>query len=75
MNKLKISTLALSVLMALLVAGCTGGDQPSSHSEDLKTSRYVQAFADPDNGCEYFTTMDGGMYPRLNKNGSHFGCN
>jgi hypothetical protein len=50
-------------LIMLLIIGCEG-----------ETSRYIQSFADPANGCEYFTSMDGGMYPRLNRDGSHFGC-
>lgn len=71
---MKHKTLVVA-LIALLVVGCSGGSEPSSDSGKLKFSRYVQAFSDPDNGCEYFSTMDGGLYPRLNKDGSHFGCN
>lgn len=65
----------IAALIALLCVGCMGGgDNPTTNDEDLIKSRYLQGFADPDNGCEYFTTMDGGLYPRMNKDGSQFGC-
>lgn len=75
---LAVSLTALLVavsLAALLVAGCSDGQAPTTKSDDIVKSRYVQAFSDPDNGCEYFTTTDGGMYPRLNRDGSQRGCN
>jgi hypothetical protein len=42
----------------------------SYHKKSYEESRYVQMFTDTENGCQYMTTMDGGITPRLNPNGT-----
>lgn len=78
MKSLKRSAFWLSFLIALLVAGCS--EKPMSQTQTANNlrkfddSRYVQIFTDPETNCQYITTMDGGITPRLAVNGSHFGC-
>ena len=79
MKNLKRSALGLSIFIALLVAGCgekvTPQTQTTKNLRQLDESRYVQIFTDPETNCQYITTRDGGITPRLAANGSHFGCN
>ena len=44
-------------------------------SSSIPPSRYVQMFVDPEFGCQYLTTMDGGITPRNNLKGERVGCN
>lgn len=62
------------IMMAVLSCIIILKDSPAANSS-MSPSRYVQMFIDPEYGCQYLTTMDGGITPRKNLNGDHVGCN
>ena len=78
MKNLKRATFGLSFLIALLASGCSEKTTPQAHTtknlRQLDESRYVQIFTDPETNCQYITTKDGGITPRLAVNGTHLGC-
>lgn len=64
-----ITVILLAILSCIIIVKESPASSPLSHS------RYVQMFVDPEYGCQYLTTMDGGITPRKNLEGEHVGCN
>lgn len=69
MTKLKI--LLCSIFCLFIFIGCSKKAESGTY---IPQSRYVQVFTDPETGCQYLTTMDGGITPRLEAGGAHRGC-
>ena len=65
-----VTVILLAILSCLFIL-----KESTASGSAMSTSRYVQMFVDPEYGCQYLTTMDGGITSRKNLKGEHVGCN
>ena len=65
-----VTVILLAILSCLFIL-----KESTASGSAMSPSRYVQMFVDPEYGCQYLTTMDGGITPRKNLEGEHVGCN
>jgi hypothetical protein len=70
MNKLDFKTIALAALVIIWpLAGCSVSTGEPSVLDRMNT---VRVLIDPATGCQYVLSPEGGgIYPRLEKDGSH----
>ena len=70
---LKYKNQLLAVLLSALLVSLSGCSDVKATNRGMDKSRYVQSFTDPETGCKYLTTLDGGITPRMH-NQKHIGC-